>query len=292
MSCFACWPSSANTTLEQDKATVLRCWLAMGGKEDDLRRRYYVRDLGKWKMKMRDEVSDDVTEWCGVTVKGGRVAKLYWGSQGLSGSIPAEIGALSALTTLLLIDNKLHGAVPSTIGALSSLAELDLRYNLLSGVVPYSFSNPTVVKTMSASEPSAPIIQSPLLITLEQDKATVLRCWLAVLSLGINHLAELPHELGNLRSLTGLTLNDNRLSELPSTLANLTNLDGLSLYNNNFTFDVPSSYMCEDKEWIQSFLTWLKNPDSEFPLFDESEPPQYDDFEDDDFDGFGSGPDY
>ena len=152
----------------------------------------------------------------------------------------------------------LKGNLPSEIGELDGLRRLHLYHNEISSI------------------PS------------EIGKLTCL----TVLSIWKNHLAELPHELGNLRSLTGLTLNDNRLSELPSTLANLTNLDGLSLYNNNFTFDVPSSYMCEDKEWIQSFLTWLKNPDSEFPLFDESEPPQYDDFEDDDFDGFGSGPDY
>ena len=63
----------ANTTLEQDKETVLRCWLAMGGEEDVLRRRYYD---GGWKR--RDEPSDDVSEWCGVVVEGGRVTKLNW----------------------------------------------------------------------------------------------------------------------------------------------------------------------------------------------------------------------
>ena len=85
----------ANTTLEQDKATVLMCWLAMGGKEDVLRRRYYNEDYDEdedtdqdeEEYLMRDEPSDDVSEWCGVTVEEGRVTKLFWGCQGLIGII-------------------------------------------------------------------------------------------------------------------------------------------------------------------------------------------------------------
>ena len=127
---------AANTTLEQDKETVLRCWLAMGGEDDKLRRRYYV---GEWRM--RDEPSDDASEWYGVVVAGGRVKGLEWVIKDLTGTIPTEIGALSALTYLFLDRNELSGAIPPTIGALSSLTSLDLSNNSLSGVVPYSFSN-------------------------------------------------------------------------------------------------------------------------------------------------------
>ena len=134
----------ANTTLEQDKETVLRCWLAMGGKEDVLRRRYWNEDYDydygyedEEECLMRDEPSDDVSEWWGVTVEGGRVTKLDWeyinplSVVEKDRVIPAEIGALSALTHLVLRNNRLHGAIPPTIGALSSLTYL----------VPYSFSN-------------------------------------------------------------------------------------------------------------------------------------------------------
>ena len=54
----------ANTTLEWDKATLLAVWLAMGGKEDALRTEYYENGY-----KMRDEPSDDVSEWFGLTVE-------------------------------------------------------------------------------------------------------------------------------------------------------------------------------------------------------------------------------
>ena len=97
---------TANTTLEQDKETVLRWWLALGGKEDTLRRRYY-ENYYKWKM--RDEPSDNLAEWLGVTVEGWRVTELIWAydeslmdddieHEPLTGTIPAEIGALDGLT--------------------------------------------------------------------------------------------------------------------------------------------------------------------------------------------------
>ena len=88
-----------NTCLNEDKATVLAVWLAMGGKEDVLRTRYgYLKSP-----------SDDVSEWYGVTVEGGRVIKLYWVLCELAGNIPAEIGGLSALTYLALARNDLTG---------------------------------------------------------------------------------------------------------------------------------------------------------------------------------------
>ena len=52
--------------LARDKTYVLRCWLALGGKEDTLRRGYWDGD--DQKVKMRDEPSDNLSEWLGVTV--------------------------------------------------------------------------------------------------------------------------------------------------------------------------------------------------------------------------------
>mmetsp|Transcript_14530 Transcript_14530/g.29670 ORF Transcript_14530/g.29670 Transcript_14530/m.29670 type:complete len:141 (-) Transcript_14530:352-774(-) len=66
----------ANTTLEEDKETVLRCWLAMGGEEDTLTRMYsnddYDDDEDDYEEAylMRDEPSDDVSEWWGVECGG------------------------------------------------------------------------------------------------------------------------------------------------------------------------------------------------------------------------------
>ena len=63
-----------------------------GRRGDDLRRRYYEDEC-----KTRDELSDNVSKWKGVTVEGGRVTRLDWYDEGLAGTIPSELGALSAL---------------------------------------------------------------------------------------------------------------------------------------------------------------------------------------------------
>ena len=82
-----------DTTLGQDKATVLRCWLAMGGTNDKLRRFFRARI----RVNTRDESSDDMSERLGVFVEGGRVASLDREDQSLTGVALADIGALSAL---------------------------------------------------------------------------------------------------------------------------------------------------------------------------------------------------
>jgi len=100
-----------------------------------LRRRYY--DSG-WKM--RAEPSDNLSEWLGVTVEVGRVTKFvhskYTIGEPLTGTIPAEIGALDGLTKLYLYDNQICGHLPSEIGRLTSLKELHLSYNRLEGPLP------------------------------------------------------------------------------------------------------------------------------------------------------------
>eukprot|EP00518_Triparma_eleuthera_P022192 CAMPEP_0197572254 /NCGR_PEP_ID=MMETSP1320-20131121/42366_1 /TAXON_ID=91990 /ORGANISM="Bolidomonas sp., Strain RCC2347" /LENGTH=448 /DNA_ID=CAMNT_0043134759 /DNA_START=140 /DNA_END=1484 /DNA_ORIENTATION=+ len=211
----------ANKTLEQDKETVLRCWLAMGGKEDTLRRKYYNDDyIGEdiyaydWhdeygddeEYLMRDKPSDVVSEWYRVTVEGGRVTGLQWDEQGLTGTIPAEIGALSALIGLDLSHNKLNGAIPPTIGALSSLTHLGLNINYLlaTGTIPAE------IGALSA---------------------------LTGLDLSHNKLnGAIPPTIGALSSLTELNLHSNSLSgDVPYSFSSLPNLEHLGLNGNNFS---------------------------------------------------------
>ena len=51
----------------------------------------------------------------------------------LSGSIPAELGQLGALTRLYLENNQLSGSIPAELGQLGALAYLYLQDNQLSG---------------------------------------------------------------------------------------------------------------------------------------------------------------
>ena len=56
--------------------------------------------------------------------------------QGLTGSIPPEIGCLTNLTNLWLYNNQLTGEIPVEIGSLTNLTFLDLYNNQLIGTVP------------------------------------------------------------------------------------------------------------------------------------------------------------
>ena len=144
--------------LARDKVAVMSCWLAMGGKEDTLRRGYWEKDYD-WSMKMRDEPSDDLSEWFGVTVEGGRVTELIWGydewledeieHERTTGTIPAEIGALDGLVYLDLYNNRLEGPLPAELGALTSLSYLDLEINYSEGPLPAELGALTALTTLS-----------------------------------------------------------------------------------------------------------------------------------------------
>ena len=64
--------------------------------------------------------------------------ELDLGSQGLTGSIPPEIGDLTNLTLLDLSENQLTGYIPPEIGNLTNLEYLLLQSNQLTGKIPKS----------------------------------------------------------------------------------------------------------------------------------------------------------
>jgi hypothetical protein len=66
------------------------------------------------------------------------LSRLELQSNGISGSIPTSVGRVVSLTYLNIASNSLKGTVPSSIGALSSLQYLDLGSNSISGFLPSS----------------------------------------------------------------------------------------------------------------------------------------------------------
>ena len=73
--------------------------------------------------------------WYGVTcdAEGNYVTEIDLHSNQLAGSIPAELGSLSSLTTLYLNSNQLT-SIPAELGSLSSLTYLNLYSNQLTGI--------------------------------------------------------------------------------------------------------------------------------------------------------------
>ena len=78
-----------------------------------------------------------LSEWYGVYVdEAGRVRYVALRSNGLRGSLPAELADLAHLDALALSSNELSGPIPAAIGDLSRLEWLELYDNQLSGPNP------------------------------------------------------------------------------------------------------------------------------------------------------------
>ena len=157
--------------------------------------------LGDWG-------TEEISEWTGVKVFGGRVTELSLENQRVSGVIPAVIGDLGGLKVLDLSGNSLRGGLPGEVGSLSVLTDLDLSGNNLSGGLPSGLGR---------------------LGKLE------------VLNLSGNRLSgAIPSGLGRLGSLTDLDLSDNRLSgAIPAGLGRLGKLEVLDLSNNEISGAIP-----------------------------------------------------
>ena len=132
-------------------------------------------------------------------------------SEGIAGTLPREIGALTALQYLYLVNNALTGPIPSEIGLLTQLTGLRLDINSFSGTIP------TILGQLTA---------------------------LRSLDLGLNDLTgTITPQLGLLASLTSLDLQSNQLTgTIPVALTQLTNLKYLHFEKNNLTGQVPSGF--------------------------------------------------
>lgn len=68
--------------------------------------------------------------------QGGHIVKLALGNNNLVGSLPSQLGELTALTGLYLGENKLVSTVPPQVSQLTMLETLGLVNNRLSGTLP------------------------------------------------------------------------------------------------------------------------------------------------------------
>ena len=151
-----------------------------------------------------------ITGWDGITVSGtpSRVTGLDLSLHGLTGRVPATLGALSALGSLDLSWNKLTGSIPATLGHLGELSSLSLSRTSLGGSIPPELGDLAKLEHLSLS-------QSFL------DGA-------------------IPAELGKLTNLDGLYLYQNRLTgSIPPELAKLSSLERLFLGQNTFMGCLP-----------------------------------------------------
>ena len=128
----------------------------------------------------------------------GEVTHISMRAWGLMGSIPTELGELTALTTLDLFANSLSGTIPSEIGGSTALRWLTLSVNSLSGSIPSELGGLTALNW----------------IFLNANSLT----------------GTFPFELGRLTALKWLNLRTNSLTgTIPSEMGGLTALNQLDL---------------------------------------------------------------
>ena len=193
-----------------------------------------------------------IARWTGIGLGGSpqRVKSLEL--TGFDGEIPAELGDLDELETLVFkrppfagaryrsagapslapLEAGMRGEIPSELGRLSELRELKLGFNELSGEIPPQLGDLAKLRQLDLHRNNLTGDVPSQLGNLND---------LTVLDLSANELGgPIPPELGNLAKLTVLHLAANDLTgAIPPQLSNLTRLTQLKLGFNDLTGAIP-----------------------------------------------------
>lgn len=200
--------------------------------------------------------------WHGIALNtSGCVIEINLDSNNLKGILPAALGTLSNLKTLNIRNNSLlTGSIPSELGMLTALESLSLDFNDLSGSIPPSLGSLTNLKLLWVGNNKT--LGGPLPATLSNlvrlenfalqngQFSGAIPAWLGSLSqlrsIGFQHnqfSGTIPATLGNLKRLRILWLGGNQLENpIPNSLGNLDSLELLSLYTNKFTGPAPAFF--------------------------------------------------
>ena len=172
--------------------------------------------------------------WHGVTADSwDRITRLDLSQNGLSGSIPAEIGDIASLRDLWLFGNELSGEIPAELGNLTHLEDLLLFDNQLSGEIPAEIGNLGNLHTLW-------LYNNELSGSIPAEIGNLAN--LESLDLNGNQLiGQIPAEIGNLAGLKDLWLSRNWLNgSIPAELGDLANLEALLLDSNQLTGEIPA----------------------------------------------------
>ncbi len=116
-------------TTDQDRAALQALYNATGG--------------ANWTTSTNwNDANTPLSQWHGITTNDdGRVTDVDLTNNNLVGTLPAQLGNLTALNNLALGQNSLSGSIPSAIGTLPNLWGLYLNQNNLTGAIPSSLGN-------------------------------------------------------------------------------------------------------------------------------------------------------
>jgi Leucine-rich repeat (LRR) protein len=187
-----------------------------------------------WNNNTNWLVTAEPCGWYGVGCFDGLVTHVGLNSNGLSGSIPPEVGNLTNLTYLGLGDNQLSDSIPSELGNLGALTGVHLFHNQLTGSIPPQLGNLTNLVGIQAGGNQLSGSIPPELGNLGS---------LVRLNFGYNQLSgSIPPALGKLGLLEELHLQSNELSgAIPPELGDLANLRDLEFYSNQLSGAIPAT---------------------------------------------------
>jgi hypothetical protein len=185
-----------------------------------------------WADNSRWLTPDTPCTWYGINCTGGHITDISLSYNQLTGYLPPELGNLSRLRVLGLLDNRLHGPIPAELGKLSELVSIEISVNQLTGPLPAELSNLPNLQTLSLSKNQ---LSGSIPTTLGNIKS------LDSLDLSHNQFSGvIPAELGNLVNLTQLYLSNNQLSGvIPIELGDLKKLHELDLSYNQLSGSIP-----------------------------------------------------
>ncbi|HEY9049323.1 MAG TPA: hypothetical protein VIN08_25650, partial [Ohtaekwangia sp.] len=156
--------------------------------------------------------------WYGVTVTNGDITKIALSSNNLVGTLPLEIGSLKAVTIFNMYGNAgITGSIPAAVGGMTALKEIYLYSCGLSGNIPSELFNIAGLQIVYADHNN---LNGSLPASLVNATA------LTTLVLHENALTgSIPSDIGNLKYLTTLSLHHNNLSgTIPTSMGSLSNL--------------------------------------------------------------------
>ena len=174
-------------------------------------------------------------QWHGTECAGDTIVRLELVANGLRGTIPTQIGAMPALTSLAIESNSLlSGTIPTEIGALHALRSLSIHNNTrISGTIPAQLADLQVLRFLSlhSSSLSGTLPSSELLRRLSYFDASS------------NDIGGHMTSFDGLSTLAYLNLHDNLLSgTLGDSVGTLTNLrDRLYVHSNRISGSLPPS---------------------------------------------------
>jgi hypothetical protein len=177
-------------------------------------------------------------DWHGVTCAGGHITKLEFAGNNLNGTLPGDaLAALPYLEEFFLVQEKnVVGSIPSQLGTLTHLRRLGLMEDGLTGEIPGELKDLSALESLNIGENHLSSDIPTWLDSLSQLKSLFI--WNNPLS------GPFPDTICNLSQLQEIYMGGLEVASrtIPSCLNNLHSLEHLTLYRMSLTGAVPDIF--------------------------------------------------